>query len=355
MKKLFFTLIGVFVIIISGCAFLILYLDPFFIYREPKCDYFYPLKDERIQNQGIVKYFDYNSIITGTSLVQNFRTTQFDELFGSESIKIPYSGATFFETAQLVDLAVESGHDIKYVLRSFDINHLADDKDWVRNDLGDMPEYMTSDNVFDHLQYLLNKEILMNYCVPMIISRVNGKDKGHTSFDDYTNFRGRPSSVPEIIQSHSEYKMPDVLEKLGDKQQNVVDNVNQNIVELAKRNPNTEFLYFIPPYNLIFWGDKYESGNILKVIEAEEIALDMMLKVENIKVFCYSNEFSITTDFNNYIDDIHYRYEINDYIIDSISKGTNLLTKDNYVDYLEEQYDFYMNYDYNFESYINGN
>ena len=40
-------------------------IDPFFHYHKPLEGLSYPLNNERYQNDGIVKHFDYDAVITG--------------------------------------------------------------------------------------------------------------------------------------------------------------------------------------------------------------------------------------------------------------------------------------------------
>ena len=100
-------------LIIAGCVF---WTDPFFHYRKPKDYLYYELVDQRFQNDGITKHFDYDSIITGTSMCENFLASEFDELFGTNSIKVCYSGATYKEINDNLKVAYNSGHSPKYVL-----------------------------------------------------------------------------------------------------------------------------------------------------------------------------------------------------------------------------------------------
>ena len=74
-----------------------IYIDPLFHYHKPLEKFNYPIVDERYQNDGIVRNFEYNSIITGTSMVENFMTSEADEIFGSRFIKIPFSGGRYKE------------------------------------------------------------------------------------------------------------------------------------------------------------------------------------------------------------------------------------------------------------------
>ena len=54
---------------------LVVYVDPYFHYHAPKTDlFFYGLYNQRSQNDGILRHFDYDAVITGTSMTENFRT-----------------------------------------------------------------------------------------------------------------------------------------------------------------------------------------------------------------------------------------------------------------------------------------
>ena len=66
-------------------------IDPFFHFHKPYTDvYYYNLNNQRSQNDGICKHFDYDALITGTSLTENFKTSEFDKIFGVNSVKVPY-------------------------------------------------------------------------------------------------------------------------------------------------------------------------------------------------------------------------------------------------------------------------
>lgn len=58
-----------------------------FHYHAPLKFLSYPLVNERYQNNGIVRHFDYDSVITGTSMTENFKTSEAQKLFGSDFIK----------------------------------------------------------------------------------------------------------------------------------------------------------------------------------------------------------------------------------------------------------------------------
>lgn len=60
-------------------------VDPYFHFHKPDtARFFYSLYDEnqRYQNDGIIKNFDYEGLITGTSMTENFKTSEAERLWG---------------------------------------------------------------------------------------------------------------------------------------------------------------------------------------------------------------------------------------------------------------------------------
>ena len=70
--------------ILSTCMLLVglgsvtIYIDPYFHYHAPLQGLEYPISNERYQNDGIIRHFPYNAIITGTSMTENFKASELD-------------------------------------------------------------------------------------------------------------------------------------------------------------------------------------------------------------------------------------------------------------------------------------
>ncbi len=118
------------VIILVLMVTVTVYIDPFFHYHPPTTGYHYSFMDknyemdERYINDGIVRHFDYNAIITGTSMTENFKTSEFDDLFSVNSIKIPFSGGTYKEINECLERAYGAGKNIDIIIRSLDLSSL---------------------------------------------------------------------------------------------------------------------------------------------------------------------------------------------------------------------------------------
>lgn len=133
-------------------------VDPFFHYHGPLKGVAYTISEERYQNNGIVRHFDYEAMITGSSETQNFLASEFAGMWGVETIKTSFAGGTFKEVNDLVKVALKSNPNCKYVLRSFDLNLLNMDKDTLGYD--EYPTYLYDRNPFNDYQYIFNKKVV---------------------------------------------------------------------------------------------------------------------------------------------------------------------------------------------------
>ena len=315
-------------------------IDPYFHYHKPLPGLSYRIYDERYQNDGILKHFDYNAIITGTSMTENFKTSEFDELFSVKSVKVSFSGASYREINENLERAIYANADIKYIIRGLDYDSFFKEADLMRYD--SYPTYLYDDNPFNDVEYFFNKTILHDATYRNVVEYT--KEGGiTTSFDDYVNWNSYAEFGKEEIMK--EYTRKDKVEKSQVKHLNP-DNIKQNVIALAKENNQIQFYCFFTPYSIIYW-DKLNQGGLLEnQLIMEKEAIELLLPYKNIHLFSFFDAFDIITDLDNYKDPGHYSEDINSYILKCMSEGRHELTDDNYEDYCKKVWDFYTTYDY---------
>ena len=182
----------------AGILFLILVamvvIDPYFHYHGAIAGVSYRLYSERYMNYGIAKNFEYDALITGSSMNQNFKTTLMDDLYGTRSIKIAFSGAGFQEIAATIDAALSSGNEVKYVLWGLDYNGLNREYDWQGYD--EYPEYLYDTNPLNDVSYVWNKTILFEGLFTDLLMTLQGEES--TTFDEYSSWEaGYFPDLPE--------------------------------------------------------------------------------------------------------------------------------------------------------------
>lgn len=341
-------IITVFTILISLASITIV-IDPYFHYHKPLKSLYYTLSNDRSQNDGILKHFDYDAIITGTSMSSNFKTTEFNSLFGVNSIKVPFMGGSFKEINDNLETAIKYNSDIKMIVRVLDMGRFFDDKDLMRYDLGIYPTYLYDNNPFNDTKYVFNKNILCSITCPMLESYLKRTPGGITDFDHYLYWMPYYSFGKDaVLANHNEYQLPVEEFHLTTEEKNIIkENIERNVVSLAKNNPNIDFYYVFSPYSAAWWGDIYQTGTFYNQIEAEQYIIELILECDNIYLFSFNDDFELTTDLNNYKDSTHYGEWINSYILESIRTGKHRSTSNNYIKYIEKEKEFYSTFDYN--------
>lgn len=320
-------------------------VDPFFHYHKPLSGLSHILYYERYQNDGIVKHFDYDTLITGTSMTANFKTTECDAIFGGTSVKTPFHGASFKEINDHIAEALSAHPETKVVIRCLDTNNFSVDKDHM--DYEGIPYYLYDQNIFNDTQYVLNKNVLFRADEML---KMTAEGIPSDTFDDYGNWQddyafGKAAVLATYdrpARSENEIKSLTEAEK-----ERIVANVEQNITDLADAYPDVTFYYFLPPYSIAFWDSQVHMlGKTKWQVKLQDKVIRTILPHKNIKLFSFDDQFDLICNLDYYKDRIHYSEEVNTMILQWMHDGVGLLTEENYEDYTDRIYEFYKHYDY---------
>ena len=248
-KKWIITTLFLIIVVLVIFASITIYIDPFFHYHKPLKKYDYLLNNERYQNDGIIKNFKYESIITGTSMTENFKKSEADKIFGTNFIKVPFSGGHYKEINDNLERAFDINKNIKYVIRCLDYSFLVKDKNSYREDVS-YPVYLYNDKWYDDVNYVLNKSILFEQIRAVIQWTKEGT--GTTSFDDYVNWNSSYTFGAEtVLSTYTLQEIQSPEKQLSDEERDMcLENIRQNVTNLAGKHPETTFYYFFPPYSI---------------------------------------------------------------------------------------------------------
>lgn len=351
MKEKKFVLASLFTIIalLIICAATIIFVDPLFHYHKPLSTLQYQLCDERYQNDGILRNFSYNAIITGTSMQENYKTSEFDEYFGTHSVKTCFSGADPKEICDNINLALQRKSDVNTVFMG-----ICDgwQMDYFNNYYSDFPEYLYDNNVFNDVSYLFNKSIILKYLGKnALLYTLKGNQT--TSFDDYSNWDS--SAVYGMKQTLTSYKkywykdasiLSDNTMMTDDDYEFLKSNIEKNYIKMVQSNPNTTFYIYYNPFSILYFSFIRTEGNMEKTFEAWKYFAEQMTKFENVQLYCFYDETDMICNLDNYKDYLHHNTNINTQILQWISNDSHIITSDNYKSYFAGIEDFYRNYNY---------
>ena len=139
-------LIPIFLIIVG-----MVIIDPYFCYHKPIAGIPYTLEEDAYINAGILKNFDYDSVIIGSSLAALMEPSIVDEKLGASTVKATISGASTRNGAFLMEYALNN-KEICNIIYSLDYNALLGDKSQLDRAL---PQYLYDKNPFNDLQYIV--------------------------------------------------------------------------------------------------------------------------------------------------------------------------------------------------------
>jgi len=342
-KKNFYKFIIALLAVLVIIASVTVIIDPYVHYHKPLEGISYRFSDERYINDGIARNYDYEAVIIGTSMIQNFKPSEWENLTGEKTIKLPFSGGDFLEEREQLERAFQYNSDIKTIIWGVDYDALVRPYDFHSYD--SYPTYLYDNNPFNDIQYVLNKDVLF-HGVFVDIQRTISKILT-TNLDEYSSW-DIEGGLEHIMMNYN--RLPEAKEMEPDlpeyQEEMVLENVVKNFGEFADAHPDVTFYLFYTPYGIVHWDMCQREGWTLRHFEAEQIATEELLKHDNIKLYNFFDNFELTCDLENYKDPEHYVSSVNSWILTQLLSDDWLVTKDNYLERMNKAHEYYWNYDF---------
>lgn len=324
-KKLIITVL----VLIFAVGAVVYVFDPFYHYHKPWLGLKEVLNDKEYQCIGTLRHFDYDTLLVGSSVMENNDNAWYDEAYGVKSIKAIRSYGATADLCYLMDEAYEN-HDIKYVFYNIDPSSLSADAETTYESTG-CPMYLYDHNPFNDVQYLFNKDVLFEKIPYMIANSYLG------DYDEGLSYNWAKWKTFDIQMALGLYYRPiDVVEMQDETIYS--DKLSANIALLTKEvadHPETQFMFFYPAYSMLWWDGVYRTGERDAYIYCEKEMTKALLQYDNVRIFCFQNEPDVITDLYNYMDSIHFSPEINKLMLDQMINGEYEMTLDNYEEVLD--------------------
>ena len=342
-KRFLTVFITCFILFLTVFASVTIYIDPLFHYHKPLEQYAYLLNNQRYQNDGITRQFEYDAIVSGTSMVEPFSISFVNQAFQVNAIKLCYSGGGYKEIDEAIKLALKRKPNVRKVIRGLDYYTLSEDKDYEKYD--DLPTYLYNENPFDDVSYILNKEVFFFRSLRVIEYTKNGGVS--TSFDRFS-LSDDPFGKEYALAAYNRPKKIKKKEKSlsSEKKQIELENLKQNVSATIVENPDVEFYLFFCPYSILYWDKTYRNGQLKEHVEMERVAIEELLQYENAHLYSFATDTDFNSNLDNYRDTSHYNQYATAILSDYMASGKYELTKENYEEYLENLYNLYKNYDF---------
>lgn len=341
-KKYFWSVLITTISLLAVLSIPTIVIDPLLYFHKPLKGLCYPMRDEFYLNPGIVKHYEYDAVLVGDSSAQNFLTSEMDERWGINTVKLTNQGAPYKETDRILRYALKKNDKIKMIFRPFDVLMLSKDADLERYDKSDY--YMMNDNPLSVVKYLFNIDSVKK-CYSVIKDTKAGKTTWN--MDMYSNWEdsrvyGSYEMLEETLKNEPTVDYSDESAAI----ENAVENVRINVVETARMYPDKEFVLFMPPYHMAYYKTLMNAGTYETEFKVQKAAIEEVLSVDNIKLYSFMDDYDIITDWSLYCDMVHSRQCVNSRMTEMIFKDEHRITKDNYIEYLKGLKEYTDNFDY---------
>jgi len=313
-------LIGALALIVAS----VVLIDPFEVYH--KATAFIPPIESGTQsysNAGIAKSYDYDSIIIGSSMTENFRPSQLDDALSGRFVKLCVNGGTPFNHKQMMDMAFAS-RDIKTVFYGLDVDALSF---FYTTPKAEMPTYLYDDNIFNDVQYWFNQSVLAKY-IPKCLKTLGQTDPGQrdTMYSWGADFAYGADAVLRDAQFVTGEVAQAPLEERPALSQQSMLNIEHNFIPYVEAHPDTQFVFFFPPYSLMQWYTFYTRGQLNYNLMQKQAACERLLAYDNVRIYDFQANLDWILNLDHYVDHEHYGAHINEAIVSLIGEDQYRIT-----------------------------
>ncbi len=307
------TLIIILTLLLLAAAVVIL-IDPFYHYHKPIPPLKAVLTEKEYQCIGTLRNFDYDAVIAGSSVSENFNNAWFDELFSCKSIKAIRSYGATADLCYMLDEAFDA-NEIRYVFYNLDPSSLKTDTAVTFEQTG-CPMYLYDRNPLNDVEYLFNKDVLLER-IPYTVIR--------SLFDDYDeglSYNWGQWKEFNLDMCTGLYLRHPKIAPMKDV--HIYDELlNGNIALIEKEIENhrdTHFYIYFPPYSMLWWDNAYREGDTDFYIYALKTCMVRLSQYDNVSLYFFMNDRDVILNLeDNYMDTLHFSPDINRYIADCLA------------------------------------
>lgn len=304
------------------------FIDPFFQYHVK--DHQYMLNTKYV-SPGLIKNYDYDTIMIGSSMTQNFDMQDFADEMDCKPLLIGSGGINLQEMVEYIELAQSQGKASDYYICA-DLYLFAQENDSTNI------QYLFEDSALSTIKYVLSFEAWFRF-MPVDVALTTAKKLGITlpaafekkmSIASYQYWGDEEIYGEDIVierYKNGRYSISDVdTENLYPR---MVEQIDLLFEKLDSSNENIYF--FFPPYSALYWCEVQDSGYFNEYLRAKKYLIQQATDNGCVVYDFQSDE--LIQDLNNYKDYTHYSPQINLWMLQCFSEGRYVVTEENSAEY----------------------
>lgn len=310
----------------------------------------------RIQAAGIIRHRDFDSVIFGTSIMENYSAKYAGKILGGNFVNISISAGDYFERARILDFLFNE-KNIRNVIYSLDSVYMN-----TRAGYSPFPyatyEYLYDKNPFNDIRVYLNWHYIKclstwssnRDCVGASsdidrpnawlgdsekMHRFGGLDKWCAASGNYMmrNTIDKISQAGHAVATGSPLRYSEA--ETGRRVANALAYVDKYVIGFVRAHPETRFYFVFPPYSRAQYAIWYQYRTINPIIHAAVIRhlVSEASLLPNMQIFGFEDE-AYSDDIANYMDSIHSRPDHDVDLLASLVNGHGWLTTENVEGYV---------------------
>jgi len=355
MKRYLFHLLAASTLLFSAYVISLFVIDPYRILHKPwvRSDYFLHHLD--IQAAGVINNVDFDAMILGTCMAENFSPNEASHLFGKTFVNLSAPDSSFGERSVVLNYVLKQKKLSKVI---YSLDALSFDGE----STGRMASYqfLYDENPWNDIKlYMSNpKDIRYLFCGNHLFSTPcrAGKDLEHlTEWYSKPEHHMRFGGLSEWFQPSNDRRTNNAIASISARikvmdsnSSRPVDfqqldasvskrnkNFSQYLLHIADRNKDVEFYLFFPPYSRLAYtiAAKSDPQRFAKYLATIRFVVKECAKHQNIKVFGFETA-EFLDDIANYKDSLHYHPMINSKMLLWMKNGEFELLPSNLENYI---------------------
>ena len=314
--------VGFSIAMISSFIFII---DPIQYFR--KASFYKPFySDALLMSPGIIKNYEYDSLVIGSSMSQNFEIKDLNKFLEGNFIKSTEGGVSAYEISKILEYS-NSQNKLKKLVLNIDYFSFSKQFNTVQTNF---PEYIYSDNYLDKFKYLYSYDSLVKIAYTLkgnILNQSYGYDF-NTCYSWGNNFKYSEEIVLNSFRNDS-------FDKSFNKTTHNFDNmkIHLDLYVVSNLKPNLEYIYFLPPYSILVFNDALKKGWLEDLLQFRTYLAEIAESNSNIYLYDFQVDIDTITDLNNYKDISHYSPDISKKILKDIRDNNfRIINKDQMIE-----------------------
>ena len=344
-KRLIFIFFGLFGIFCATSMALIFISDPLRVFHKPIICKNSIETNLRLGNYTLIKHYDFDSMIFGTSMLENSSSNEASQILGGKFMNMSISGSDFYERALILNFAFKN-KNLNKIIYSLDTDKFLYQKN---GDATFAPSKF--DFLYDEIKFNDFKAYFDKYMVVKSIS--NFAVCKNTNFDripawfELEEFKSRyggfekwhKNSYIPIAKAIKNIKENNVqsLENLDEQILKSKNYVDEYILKFVSQNPQTKFYLVLPPYSRIHNAIEFHTKkrDFLVTKEVLRYLVEQSQIYKNLKIYAWGDT-DYPDNIANYKDLTHYSHKFNSQMLLYLKDDIGLLTTQNFDEYYEK-------------------